>query len=106
VTVGEWLRAREPRPPAALTARLEEVVGSDMQRDASAGCEVLLAASERLLAQLLNVGATSRVSALDLLVADALVTYAFEAASTDAASIPRHASHAMQRIAELAAEHA
>jgi len=100
--VSEWLLAREPRPPAALSARLHDVLGSDASRDASEAADLLLAASERLVEGLLQASATARASALDLLVADSLVTYAFEAASRDAASITSRAQASMQRIAALA----
>ena len=103
MTVREGLSAREPRPPAALTARLHEVLGGDIDLDAGNACDVMLGASERLVARLLQDGATDRGSALDLLVADALVTYAFEATSQDATTIGRRAEAAMQRIAALAA---
>ncbi len=103
MTVREWLEARRPEPPAALTARLNEVLGDGADRDLADCPEVLMAAGERLVSSLLAGDVESRGSALDLLVADALVTYAFEAASADAASIATRASDAMGRIAALPA---
>ena len=64
--------------------------------------DLFLAASERLVAELLRSECTSRDSALDLLTADALLTYAFEAAGADIDTIGRRASEAMTRIASLA----
>jgi hypothetical protein len=63
----------------------------------------LLAAGERLVGSLLDDEATSRGSALDLLAADALVTYAFEAASERPAELSARAASAMARIAALGA---
>jgi hypothetical protein len=62
----------------------------------------MIAASERVVAQLLLNDPASRESALDLLVADSLVTYAFEAASVQPETIAALAGSAMQRIAALA----
>ena len=102
MTVREWVRARKPRPPAALLARLDAVVGDALNGPADAAADVLLAAGERLAAALLGGERTSRESALDLLTADALVTYAFEAAGANPDRIDGLAGHAMARIASLA----
>jgi hypothetical protein len=102
VTIREWLQARVPTPPAPLLARLLDVVGGDLERNVTNAPDVLLAASERLIASLMATGATSRDSALDLLVADSLVTYAFEAASGDSSRITALARGSMHRIAALA----
>jgi len=64
--------------------------------------ETLLAAGERLVGSLLDEEATSRGSALDLLAADALVTYAFEAASERPGELAAQCRAAMVRIAALA----
>jgi hypothetical protein len=102
VTVGEWLSTRQPQPPAALLRRLEAVLGAELARPAAETPEVCLRAGERLAAELLVSNSTSRDSALDLLTADALVTYAFEAASNAPADIDAHAAGAMMRIAAIA----
>jgi hypothetical protein len=104
VTVADWLEARTPCPPAALGARIAVVLGPDaLAADAADASAHLLAAGERLAATLLASGSTSRESALDLLTADALVTYAFEAASEAPADLAARASDAMARIASLGA---
>jgi hypothetical protein len=102
VTVLEWLDTRTPRPPEALSARLKEVLGASLEQNATETSDVMIDASERLAAQLLAEGATSRETALDLLVADSLVTYAFEACSEQPESIVARADSAMRRIAALA----
>jgi hypothetical protein len=103
VTVDEWLRTRAPQPPAALSVRLGAVLGESLNRSSQEIPEVFLAAGERLVAELLRSNSTSRDSALDLLTADALVTYAFEAASDTPSAIDAYASAAMTRMAALGA---
>jgi hypothetical protein len=100
-TVARWLAEREPAPPAALLRRLEEALGGDVERDACEAANVCLAAGERLLATVLRNEEASRQCALDLLAADALVTYAFEAASAQPTELPARASRAMSSIAAL-----
>jgi hypothetical protein len=103
VTVGEWLDARSPAPPEALRKRVDGLLGDALRRDASRTLEVCLATAERLLATLLAAGSTSRDSALDLLTADALVTYAFESAADTLEHLATCASDAMRRIASIGA---
>jgi hypothetical protein len=64
--------------------------------------ESYLAAGERLLRQLLSGDCSSRDCALDLLAADALVTYAFELAANDPSRIGERAQQATVRLAALA----
>ena len=65
--------------------------------------ESCLSAGERLVEMLLRNNATTRDSALDLLAADALVTYAFEAGSDRPRELAGRARDAMMRIASLGA---
>jgi len=70
-----WLESRRPAPPAALRASLEAAV-----TDSDAALPDHLAALGRaLLARVAASPQTGRELALDLLAADAFVTYAFEA---------------------------
>jgi hypothetical protein len=101
VTVAEWLRSRTSQPPQALAARLDAVLGESLSVSSDAIPEIFLEKGERLVADLLQTHSTSRNSALDLLTADALVTYAFEAASEVPSAIEARASAAMTRIAAL-----
>jgi uncharacterized membrane protein len=101
VTVGEWLRRRTPAPPDALRVRVTALLGDSLSRDARQTTDVCLAAAERLVATLVSADCTTRESALDLLTADALVTYAFEAAGEAPASLSARASEAMTRIAAI-----
>jgi hypothetical protein len=101
VTIAGWLDARRPVPPPALRARIDGALGESVRADEGDVVEACLRAGERLVESLLRNNATTRESALDLLAADALVTYAFEAASTHPAALRVHAREAMLRIALL-----
>jgi uncharacterized membrane protein len=103
MTVREWLARREPAPPAALLARVEAVLGDAVGDSAADATQVCLRAAERLVTDVLRGDCASRESALDLLAADALVTYAFEAAAETPDTLAATASAAMERIASLAA---
>jgi hypothetical protein len=103
MTLAAWLDARRPVPPAALRARIDAALGPALEHEPADVVEECLAAGERLVEALLRDNATSRESALDLLAADALVTYAFEAASDQPADLARRASASMRRIAALGA---
>jgi len=83
-----WLSARQPAPPAVLAERLEHVLSVCPSVRLSA-CRSLPDALGALgvyaLDSLAERPATSRDVALDLLAADAFVTYAFEAAAESGA---------------------
>jgi hypothetical protein len=102
VTAEEWLSTRSPRPPDALLRRVRALVAPAGSASPPHAPDVYLAAAEQLLARLLREGCAARDSALDLLAADALVTYAFEAAAEAPGEIPRRAEAAMGRIAGIA----
>jgi len=75
-----WLDARRPSPPPALRAHLDAAV-----TDASEPlADHLARLGNELLARVARRPAGGRELALDLLAADAFVTYAFEA-QTEAA---------------------
>ena len=95
--------SRMPPPPPALVARLREVIGAARDEPAARVPDVCLEAGERLVSDLLRSRSTTRGSALDLLTADALVTYAFEAAGESASGIDVRAGAAMARISALGA---
>ena len=101
MTVGAWLRERAPAPPQ-LSARVTQVMGDRMDRSADEASMACLDATEELLRELLSRPSAGRESALDLLTVDALVTYAFEAASGTPESLDAHATDAMRRFASLA----
>ena len=102
MTLSAWLDARRPEPPARLRARIDVALGDALHGDAGDAAAACLRAGEQLARTLLRENATSRDSALDLLAADALVTYAFEAASERPPELAARARAAMTRIAALA----
>lgn len=102
MTIGEWLDTRTPAPPDALAARLRAALGSEVERDARELPDRALDAALALLGALMARECTERDQALDLLAADALVTYAFEAASDAPERIAAQAERAMERIGALA----
>ena len=102
MTLREWLDARHPAPPPVLAVRLHALLGERATASASEASDACLAAGEALLARLLREGCVARDTALDLLAADALVTYAFEAAAADPATLQERAERAMGRIASIA----
>ncbi len=104
MTVGDWLGARQPSAPARLAARIEAAVAIEKSEPASRAAEVCLDACERLLADVASRPSPGRESALDLLAANALATYALEAAAETPASLENHARDALRRLAALATE--
>ena len=101
MTIAQWLSTREPAAPPALARRIAELTATLDPTGGDAAAECLLAA-ERALPFLVSSEDDSRRSALDLLAIDALVTYAFEAASAQPERIPELADSAMVRLSSLA----
>jgi len=77
---------------------------TDSVHDGDRLAESLIEACNTALARVLDSGAASRDSALDLLSADAFVTYAFEAAADAPESISARCDAAMRQISSLALE--
>lgn len=104
MTLRAWLRERTPPPPPRLAARIEETLGDRCEQDDAEATDLCVSAAGELLRELLARPSAGRESALDLLAVDALVTYAFEAASREPASLAVHATNAMSRLAAAARE--
>ena len=96
----DWLRARQPAPPVSLRARIEALTAgaSPSKPPADALAEV----AELAMRDLLRAGCEPRESAIELLAIDAIITYAFEAAADDVASLEARTRTALARIAALA----
>lgn len=101
MSFGHWLDSRTPPPPDALRERLQ-AVANPVMRSSAPDPSALIETAERLLGALLRNNASRRERALDLLAADALVTYAFEAAAEDASNLERLTSDAMRRLSAVA----
>jgi hypothetical protein len=102
VTIRAWLADRTPPPPPRLRERIEEAFGDALDCTAWEVPAHGVSAAETLLADLLARPTPGRASALDLLTVDALVTYAFEGAAAEPASLAARAEDAMTRLAALA----
>lgn len=89
--------------PPALVERVEQVLASRPEFASLSTADALVAAGEQLLQAVLGAGEQGgREVALDLLAADACVTWAFEAAAEAPGTLSARAEAAMQRIAEVA----
>jgi hypothetical protein len=104
MTVGEWVRARSPTPPPALTSGVIAALGSRADAAVDGASELCLDAAIAVLEQLLASDALQRSAAMELLAADALVTYAFEAAAANPERLENRAAGAMVRLAALASD--
>ena len=95
IEAGEWIRSREPAPPAVLAERLAAAVGDHRCADSSGLAELLVDEATRLLGNLHD----DRKGAEDLLVADALSPYAMEAAADDPDQMERVTARTIERLA-------
>ena len=83
-----WLRARTPEPPQLLQERLERHVRAvPAERVGATMTEAMGALGLGALEASLARGETGDEAALDLLAADAFVTYAFEAAAEEGVEV-------------------
>ena len=101
MTIGAWLRAHASAPPP-LSDRVVELVCDRLDEPGERADEIFVECAERLLGEVVSRPDAGRESALDLLAVDALITYAFEAASTTPDLLPERANRAMRRLARLA----
>ena len=104
MTVADWIRTRSPAPPPALAASVLASLGELGDEDASRAAVCCLDAATALLDQLLAGDPLDRSEAAALLAADALVTYAFEAAADTSERFDDRAAEAMVRLAALAGD--
>jgi len=94
-----WLAAREPAAPALLTGRLAEVA-RELPADRLGGTmtEAMSELGQYALDRSLGRGDTGNEVALDLLAADAFVTYACEAAAEEDADVRRAVTNLLGRL--------
>ena len=81
----KWLTSRTPPPPPRLAARLDAAVPDVSANSEDQMPRSLVESASALLRDTLAQSSTERngAAALDLLAADALITYAVEAAAED-----------------------
>jgi hypothetical protein len=104
VSHAAWVEQHGAAAPPALRTRVVDVLNADAVAQALPVAEALLRAGEQLLADVVALReGEAREAALDLLAADACVTWAFEAAADEPGTLAARAEDAMRRIA-LAAE--
>lgn len=101
MTLGEWLDARDPAPPVALADALRAELDAALGLELSEAPAALLKAGERVLKRVLEAEPQTPAVAPDLLLADALVTYAFEAVAESTADADRLARDAMARLGAM-----
>lgn len=101
MTLGEWLDSRVPPPPAALADALRAELAAGLDIPMSDAPAALLKAGERVLKRVLQAEPQTPAIAPDLLLADALVTYAFEAVAESASSAEQFARDAMARLGAM-----
>ena len=103
MTLGEWLDARDPAPPPALADALRSELAAELDAPFADAPGALLKAGERVLERVLRAEPQTPAIAPDLLLADALVTYAFEAVAASAADADHLAREAMARFGAMGA---
>ena len=96
-----WLDSRVEEAPAALKARIGVLVDAHPEWEQLPVPEALIAASDLLMAGVLASPEKDRRTALDLLAADACVTYAFEAAAETPARLVGLAETSMLHMAQM-----
>jgi hypothetical protein len=95
----DWLSRRTPPPPDELASAIRAALKSRTDDNKDPSPTELLEAAQALLEKVLKDECAQRKSALDLLTADALVTYALEIASEKAVSLRDFPEYAMDHLA-------
>ena len=104
MTLQHWIDGRDPEPPAALAQRMRNAVAAVPAAGGQSIPEAAVESALLMLDSLLRDADSTRGGALGLLAADALMTYAFEAAGEAPARLDALGAEAMRRIAAAAAE--
>lgn len=100
----EWIAQAQPEAPERLVARVREVLEMNPKAKELEVADALLDAADALLKLVLREGGeTARERALDLLAADACVTWAFEVAADDPGTLGARARASMQRLEQVVA---
>jgi hypothetical protein len=97
----QWIDTRSPIVPPSLAQRIGRALDGADSSMVSVDA-VMIDASMNLLDAMLGEPDDSRRGAMTLLAADALITWAFEAAADQPDRLDALSSSAMQRIAERA----
>lgn len=81
------------------------MLGEDASMDDAQTMDVCLRAAARELQAIIDAKRFDRPGALDLLVVDALTTYAYEHASATRVDLDRAAMNGLRQFGEIAASH-
>jgi len=101
MSASAWIGDARPEAPERLIARVREVLESHPKWEQLPVADALVEAADALLREVLREGdGPARDRALDLLAADACVTWAFEAAADEPSKLVRRARSAMERLAQ------
>lgn len=98
LSVREWLETRKPTPPDPLLARMRTEIDKLGLAESDITFKALADAGASILKSLDREGCTDRASALDLLAADALFTYAFEAAADSLPEIEETSRYVLEQV--------
>jgi hypothetical protein len=104
VNASEWLASRRPAPPAKLAQRLESALSEFLSAPDVTPSDAFAVAAAGLLRRLMKAESkpsSRREEAIDLLAADALVTYAIEAAADECESFAERTDAVIARLAVL-----
>lgn len=102
MSTAAWIAAARPEAPHRLVTRVNEVLDARPLRGTASVAEDLIEAADLLLREVLReADGPARDRALDLLAADACVTWAFEAAAEDPAGLGARAKATMERLARV-----
>lgn len=99
MTDSDWLSRRNPAPPEELASAIREALKARNITGDPPGPTQLLETAQSLLEKVLRSECATRESALALLTADALVTYALEVAN-EAGQLGGFPEEAMKTLAE------
>lgn len=94
----DWLSHRTPAPPEELASAIRDALKARNITSSAPAPTELLETAQALLQKVLETECDSRDAALDLLTADALVTYALEIAN-ETSQLSGFAETAMSRLA-------
>ncbi|HEX2722399.1 MAG TPA: hypothetical protein VHM24_05740 [Gemmatimonadaceae bacterium] len=97
IRLTDWLASRAPSAPPALARRLHDLLGDAEVSNPAHLPDVLIDRAAHVLARI----GDDRTAATDLLAADALITYAMEAAAEFCLDVASIASQAVEKLASV-----
>jgi len=104
--LNEWLASRTPPPPPRLRARLDEVMEAIAANPSDPMPRALVESASAILRDTVARSSNDRnaAAALELLAADALITYAVEAATEDCERFVVLTDEMIRRLSAVAVE--